>query len=161
MWYIYTQWHPTPVLLPGKFHGWRSLEGCSPWGSLRVGHDWATSLSLFTFMQWRRKWQPTPVPSIMLFWTYINSSGHTIHRGTIWQGDVFSIPWSFRENYESFREIIQLLCPLGNQFKTFLIFVLPQPTVFSQCLIKCVEDSVFAWFIMLINSSILLSHIFL
>ena len=30
-------------------------------GSLRVGHDWATSLSLFAFMHWRRKWQPTPV----------------------------------------------------------------------------------------------------
>ena len=30
-------------------------------GSRRVGHDWATSLSLFTFMHWRRKWQPTPV----------------------------------------------------------------------------------------------------
>ena len=30
-------------------------------GSRRVGHDWATSLSLFTFMRWRRKWQPTPV----------------------------------------------------------------------------------------------------
>ena len=30
-------------------------------GSLRVGHDWATSLSLFTFMHWRRKCQPTPV----------------------------------------------------------------------------------------------------
>ena len=30
-------------------------------GSLRVGHGWATSLSLFTFMHWRRKWQPTPV----------------------------------------------------------------------------------------------------
>ena len=30
-------------------------------GSLRVGHHWATSLSLFTFMHWRRKWQPTPV----------------------------------------------------------------------------------------------------
>ena len=30
-------------------------------GSLRVGHDWATSLSLFTFMHCRRKWQPTPV----------------------------------------------------------------------------------------------------
>ena len=30
-------------------------------GSLRVGHDWATSLSLFTYMHWRRKWQPTPV----------------------------------------------------------------------------------------------------
>ena len=30
-------------------------------GWLRVGHDWATSFSLFTFMHWRRKWQPTPV----------------------------------------------------------------------------------------------------
>ena len=26
------QWHPSPVLLPGKSHGWRSLVGCSPWG---------------------------------------------------------------------------------------------------------------------------------
>ena len=26
------QWHPTPVLLSGKSHGWRSLVGCSPWG---------------------------------------------------------------------------------------------------------------------------------
>ena len=26
------QWHPTPELLPGKSHGWRSLVGCSPWG---------------------------------------------------------------------------------------------------------------------------------
>ena len=30
-------------------------------GSRRVRHNWATSLSLFTFMHWRRKWQPTPV----------------------------------------------------------------------------------------------------
>ena len=30
-------------------------------GSLRVRHDWETSLSFFTFMHWRRKWQPTPV----------------------------------------------------------------------------------------------------
>ena len=29
--------------------------------SWRVGYNWATSLSLFTFMHWRRKWQPTPV----------------------------------------------------------------------------------------------------
>ena len=33
-WYLLwrRQWHPTPVLLPGKSHGWRSLVGCSPWG---------------------------------------------------------------------------------------------------------------------------------
>ena len=30
-------------------------------GSRGVGHDWVTSLSLFTFMHWRRKWHPTPV----------------------------------------------------------------------------------------------------
>ena len=54
------QWHSTPVLLPGKSYGRRSLVGCSPWG-LEVGHNWETSFSLFTFMHWRRKWQPTPV----------------------------------------------------------------------------------------------------
>ena len=61
------QWHPTPVLLPGESHGWRSLVGCSPWGrqesdtTERLRTDWATSLSLLTCMHWRRKWQPTPV----------------------------------------------------------------------------------------------------
>ena len=35
--------------------------GLQSMGSLRVGHDWAASLSLFTFMHWRRKWQPAPV----------------------------------------------------------------------------------------------------
>ena len=97
------KWQRTPVFLPGKSHGQRSLLGYSPWGqkekdkycilthisekamaphsstlawkipwteepaglqsmgSLRVGHDWTTSLSLLTFMHWRRKWHPTPV----------------------------------------------------------------------------------------------------
>ena len=97
------QRHSTPVLLPGKSHGQRSLVGCSPWGlkeldmterlhfhfslscigegngnplqcsclenprdeepgglqsmgSLRVGHDWATSLSLFTCPRDRGAW---------------------------------------------------------------------------------------------------------
>ena len=35
--------------------------GLQSMGSLGVGLDWATSLSLFTLMHWRRKWQPTPV----------------------------------------------------------------------------------------------------
>ena len=38
------QWHPIPVLLPGKSHGWRSLVGCSPWGRKE-----STRLSDFTF----------------------------------------------------------------------------------------------------------------
>ena len=37
---------------PGRLQSMRSL---------RVGHDWVTPLSLFTFLHWRRKWQPTPV----------------------------------------------------------------------------------------------------
>ena len=39
-------------------HDWSDLAAAT---MLRVGHDWVTSLSLFTFMHWRRKWQPTPV----------------------------------------------------------------------------------------------------
>ena len=37
------------------------LGGVQSTGSQRVRLDWATSLALFTFMHWRRKWQPTPV----------------------------------------------------------------------------------------------------
>ena len=55
------QWHPTPVLLPGKIPWMEEPGGLQSMGSLGVGHDWATSLPLFTFMHWRRKWQPTPV----------------------------------------------------------------------------------------------------
>ena len=36
-------------------------SGLKSMGSLRVGQDSATSLSLFTFLHWRRQWQPTPV----------------------------------------------------------------------------------------------------
>ena len=41
---------------------WTEKPGrLQPMGSLKVGHYWVTSLSLFTFMHWRRKWKPTPV----------------------------------------------------------------------------------------------------
>ena len=42
--YRRSQWHPTPVVLPGKSHGWRSLVGCSPWG-----HKESDRLNDFTF----------------------------------------------------------------------------------------------------------------
>ena len=55
------QWQPTPVLLPGKSHGRRSLVGCSPWG--RIESDMTEWLHFHSslFMHWRRKWQPTSV----------------------------------------------------------------------------------------------------
>ena len=47
--------------LPGKIPWTEEPGRLQSMGLRRVGHDWATSLSLFTFMHWRRKWQPTPV----------------------------------------------------------------------------------------------------
>ena len=52
---------PTPVLLPGKLHGWNSLVGYSPWD--RRESDTAELFHFFSFYSsfWRRKWQLTPV----------------------------------------------------------------------------------------------------
>ena len=55
------QWHPTPVLLPRKSHGRRSLVGWSPWGCEESDTTERLHFHFFTFMHWRRKWQPTPV----------------------------------------------------------------------------------------------------
>ena len=51
---------PHSSTLAWKIPWTEEAGGLQSMGSLRVGHDWATSLSLFTFMHWRRKWQPTP-----------------------------------------------------------------------------------------------------
>ena len=51
--------HPSPLAWETPWA--EEPGGLQSMGSLRVGHDWATSLSLFTFLHWRRKWQPTSV----------------------------------------------------------------------------------------------------
>ena len=65
------KWQPTPVFLPRKSHGQRSLAGYSPWGCKRVGHNLATRqqhtrikirakyLSLQITICWIKKKQPT------------------------------------------------------------------------------------------------------
>ena len=46
------EWQPTPVLLPGEFHGQRSLAGFSPWGRRALDLTEQLTLSLFfTFME--------------------------------------------------------------------------------------------------------------
>ena len=45
--------------LAWKIPWMEELGGLQSKGSVRVGHDWATSLPLFIFIHWRRKWQPT------------------------------------------------------------------------------------------------------
>ena len=71
-----------------------TLAWKSPWtaepgrlqsmGSLRVGHDWETSLSLFTSLHWRRKWQLTPV-----FWP-----GESQGWGGAWWAAVYGVAQS-------------------------------------------------------------------
>ena len=48
------QWHPTPVLLPGKSHGWRSLVGCSPWGRTELDMTEATQQQQLLIKVWMR-----------------------------------------------------------------------------------------------------------
>ena len=52
---------PHSITLAWKTPWMEEPGGLPSLGSRRVRHDWVTSLSLFTFMHWRRKWQPTPV----------------------------------------------------------------------------------------------------
>ena len=52
---------PYSSTLAWKIPWMEEPDGLQSMGSLRVRHDWVTSLSLFTFMHWRRKWQPTSV----------------------------------------------------------------------------------------------------
>ena len=70
--FSFLTWMASPDDIIGEGNGNSStLAWKIPWteepgrlqsmGSRRVKHDWATALSLFTFMHWRRKWQPTPV----------------------------------------------------------------------------------------------------
>ena len=49
------QWHPTPALLPGTSHGWRSLVGCCLWGR-RVGHDWCDLAAAADPSLWESLW---------------------------------------------------------------------------------------------------------
>ena len=52
---------PHSITLAWKIPWMGEPGGLQSMGSLRVRHNWVASLSLFTFMHWRRKWQPTPV----------------------------------------------------------------------------------------------------
>ena len=56
---FFWQWQPTPVLLPGKSHGRRSLEGCSPWG--RWGSDTTERLHFHFSLSCIGEWNGNPL----------------------------------------------------------------------------------------------------
>ena len=55
------KWQCTPVFLPGKFHGQRSLAGCGPWGRKESDTTERLNFTHFLLYHWGRKWQPIPV----------------------------------------------------------------------------------------------------
>ena len=95
--------------------------GLQAMGLLGVGHDWATSLSLCSFMHWRRKWQPTPVflPG--------ESQGWGSLVGCCLRGCIVGHDWhdlaaaAARYMFQLFSQVIPLL-PSPTEFKIFLNF---------------------------------------
>ena len=77
-------------------------------GLLRVGHDWAASLSLFTFEHWRRKWQPTPEEPGCHLW------GHTELDRTEATVAAAACP-SMRPEWLLYYENVSLLRELGSK----------------------------------------------
>jgi len=73
-------------------------------GSQRVGHDWATSLSLFTFMHWRRKWQP--VSQVIIWQNYF----FTFNEGRI--SFIFIFIIITKKINSSLNFIVLELCPV-------------------------------------------------
>ena len=78
-------------------------------GSLRVRHDWATSLSLFTFMHWRRKWQPTPVFLTRESWG----------RGAWWAAIMGSHSWN---NWSDFAAAASVVAYMTSTRKLLMIY---------------------------------------
>ena len=62
LYHLFGEGNGTPLQYSCMENPWTEEPGrLQSMGLLRVGHNWVTSLSLFSFMHWRRKWQPTPV----------------------------------------------------------------------------------------------------
>ena len=114
---------------------WAAVHGVS-----RVRHDWATSLSLFTFMHWRRKWQPTSVflPGESQGWE-------------AWWAVVYGVAQSRTRlkprsssssssaNMPSF-EVLSIYTPTSNvQYKLFFFFFKAHVGFHKKNLINCVS----------------------
>ena len=78
------QWQPTPVLLPGKSHGWRSLAGCSPWG--RKESDTTEWLHFHFSLSWIGEGNGN-----QLQYSYLKSP----RDGGAWCAAVYRVAWSW------------------------------------------------------------------
>ena len=134
---------PHSSTLAWKIPWMEELGRLQSMGSLRVRHDWATSLSLFTFMHWRMKWQPTPVfllgesqgrgawwaavYGVAQSWTRLKRLSS---RGCLMY-NIFIIiilvlsegeptkPWSFFSKFRLSLKILLVCCLINQNFKSF------------------------------------------
>ena len=93
--------------------------------SLRVRHDWATSLSLFTFMHWRRKWQPTQA-----FLPRESQGRGSLVGCRLWgltELDTTEVIWQHQQQLRSV--FVSIFCCLSAFSKCFLVrlLLLPAP----------------------------------
>ena len=90
---------PHPSTLAWKIPWTEEPDGLQSMGSRKVGHDWATSLSLFTFTHWRRKWQPTPV-----LWA---KEFHGLSHCYVWQKGILIHCWWECKLVQSLRKAVR------------------------------------------------------
>ena len=108
-----------PSTLAWKIPWTEEPSGLQSMGSLRVGHDWATSL--FTFMHWRRKWQPTPV-----FLPRESQGWGSLVGCCLWgrtESDTTEVTWQRRRR----QCLVFILLYLKLYHSFLLVYVLPSP----------------------------------
>ena len=118
------QWHPTPLLLPRKSHGRRSLVGCGPWGCEESdATEWLHFHFSLSCMHWRRKWQPTPV----------FLSGESQERGAWWAA-IYGVSqsWTCLKRLGGSSSSV-CMSVLLSRFFPLLLPHLPCPQVHSLC----------------------------
>ena len=102
------KWQPTPVFLPGKFHGQRSLVGYSPW-SCKVRHDLATKQKCIYVCVW--KWKCYSLSHVQLYdsmdYGLPGSSVHGIFQLRILEWVAISFPNTHTHTYTYAHGILQ------------------------------------------------------
>ena len=123
-------------------------------GSRRVGHDWVTSLSLFTSMHWRRKWQPTLefLPGESQGWGSLLGCSLGSHRvGQDWSdlaaaaaaaGDRVGFP----EHYSRFSLIIHSIHSINSVYRTHSVLNCKAGRLSEEYMAQCPSASIcFVW----------------
>ena len=100
------KWQPTPVLLPGKFHGQKNLADYRSMGSLRVRHDWVTkhTHTHTKLAGIKKKMRNTVIHSTKSYWASTMCQGlcSNEHSGPLTHEVSLSSPWEFCKRWRNY-----------------------------------------------------------